>query len=84
MTRRILQILWPAFLAAGVLDALTFAVVDPAELRWFGGPLLGWTPLAVYSATFLIFWAAISTAGALTALLSLEPNEVDALGGRFP
>jgi len=84
MTRRVLQILWPAFLAAGVLDALTFAVVDPAELRWFGGPLLGWAPLAVYSATFLIFWAAISTAGALTALLSLEPNEVDALGGRFP
>ena len=82
MTRRVLQILWPAFLAAGVLDALTFAVVDPAELRWFGGPLLGWAPLAVYSATFLIFWVAISTAGALTALLVLEPSEVDVLAQR--
>ena len=37
MTRRALQILWPAFLAAGVLDALTFAVVDPDDMRWFGG-----------------------------------------------
>ena len=84
MKTRVLQILWPAFLAAGVLDALTFAVVDPSELRWFGGPLLDWPPLAVYSVTFLIFWTAISTAGAMTALLSLEPNEVDKFGGRFP
>jgi len=84
MKRRVLQILWPAFLAAGVLDALTFAVVDPAELRWFGGPLLGWPPLTVYSVTFLIFWGAISTAGALTALLALEPDQVDALRRRFP
>jgi hypothetical protein len=37
----------------------------------------------VYSADLPVFWAAISTAGGLTALLSLEPNEVDALGGRF-
>ena len=84
MKRRVLQILWPAFLAAGVLDALTFVVVDPSELRWFGGPLLDWPPLAVYSVTFLIFWSAISTAGAVTALLSLEPDEVDAMGQRFP
>ena len=84
MKRLALQILWPAFLAAGVLDALTFAVVDPSELRWFGGPLIGWPPLAVYSVTFLIFWGAISTAGALTALLSLPEEEVDALGRRFP
>ena len=84
MKRRVLQILWPAFLAAGVLDALTFAVVDPSELRWFGGPLLDWPPLAVYSVTFLIFWSAISTSGAVTALLSLEPDEVDAIGRRSP
>ena len=84
MKRQALLILWPSFLAAGVLETLTFAVVDPAELRWFGGPLLGWPPLTVYSVTFLIFWGAISTAGALTALLSLEPDQVDALGRRFP
>lgn len=84
MKRLALQILWPAFLAAGVLDALTFAVVDPAELRWFGGELLGWPPLTVYSVTFLIFWGAISTAGALTALLAIPEDEVDARGRRFP
>ena len=82
MTRLALQILWPAFLVAGVLDALTFAVVDPAELRWFGGPLIGWPPLTIYSVTFLIFWVAISAAGALTALLSIPDKGVDPHGRR--
>ena len=42
MKPRALQILWPAFLMAGVLEMLVFAVVDPAELHWFGGPAIGW------------------------------------------
>jgi hypothetical protein len=84
MSRLALQILWPAFLAAGVLDALTFAVVDPADLRWFGGPLIGWPPLTIYSVTFLIFWAAISAAGAMTALLAIPEDQRDAAGRRFP
>jgi hypothetical protein len=84
MSRLALQILWPAFLAAGVLDALTFAVVDPADLRWFGGPLIGWPPLTTYSVTFLIFWVAISAAGAMTALLAIPEDKPDAAGRRFP
>lgn len=68
-TRRALIILWPAFLMAGVLEALLFVVVDPDDFRWFGGPTLDWPVMAVYSITFLIFWAVISTAGALTHLL---------------
>ena len=68
MTRAIC-ILWPAFLTAGVLDALVFAVMDPHELRWFGGALIGWSPLTIYSVTFLIFWGAIATSGAITQLL---------------
>ncbi|WP_418320946.1 hypothetical protein [Piscinibacter sakaiensis] len=67
--RLAMAVLWPAFLLAGVLDALIFVVVDPAELRWFGGPALGWSTLAVYSATFLIVWAVISVSGALTAMM---------------
>ena len=54
---RVLQILWPAFLVAGVMEILLFAAFDPAEIRWFGG-LLGWQPVAVYSVVFLVLWAA--------------------------
>ena len=77
MKARALAILWPAFLMAGILETLVFAVVDPHEMRWFGGALIGWTPVAIYSVTFLIFWAAVATAGALTALLSLSADEVN-------
>jgi hypothetical protein len=56
---------------------LVFAVVDPHDLRWFGGPSIDWPPVAVYSITFLMFWGAIATAGALTALLSLTADEVN-------
>ena len=34
---RVLQILWPAFLVAGVMEILLFSIFDPADVRWFGG-----------------------------------------------
>ncbi len=80
MTSRSLRILWPAFLVAGVLEVLVFAVVDPRDLHWFGGPAIAWPPVAIYSVTFLMFWGAIATAGALTALLSLTAEELNAHG----
>ena len=80
MTSRSLRILWPAFLVAGVLEVLVFAVVDPRDLHWFGGPAIAWPPVAIYSVTFLMFWGAIATAGALTALLSLTAEEINTLG----
>ncbi len=85
MKTRALQILWPAFLMAGVLEMLVFAVIDPAELHWFGGPAIGWPRQAIYTVTFLIFWALISTAGALTALLSSrEEDAPSARNGGWP
>ena len=77
MMRRTMQILWPAFVAAGVLEMLVFAVMDPAELRWFGGAPIGWSAQAVYTVTFLMFWAAIATAGAVSALLSVESDALN-------
>ena len=78
MKAKLLRVLWPAFLAAAVLDAMVFAVVDPGDLRWFGGPPIGWSALTIYSVTFLIFWAGVSAAGMLTLLLSLSADEINA------
>ncbi len=72
MIRRALQILWPAFAVAGVLEMLVFAVVDPGDLTWFGGAPIDWSHHAIYTFTFLLFWGAIATAGAMTALLATE------------
>ena len=70
--QRALLILWPAFVMAGVLEMLVFAVVDPTSLQWFGAEPLQWSRSAVYSLTFLIFWAVIATSGAITELLDRE------------
>jgi len=57
---------------------LVFAVVDPRQLHWFGGPPILWGPLAIYSAAFLIFWSVIATSSALTVLLTLTAEEINA------
>lgn len=75
-------ILWPAFLMAGVLEMLVFVVVDPSELHWLDGPALEWSRQAVYTVTFLIFWGVISTAGAMTALLMVEPEDAEGSSAR--
>jgi hypothetical protein len=69
LRERVLLVAWPAFLMAGVLEVLVFAVVDPGSLQWFGAEPIGWSRTAVYSVTFLIFWCVIAASGAITQLL---------------
>jgi hypothetical protein len=76
MTRVALQILWPAFLMAGVLEIGVFALVDPSDLHWLGGAPLEISRQAVYTLAFLVFWAIIAIAGAITALL-MRPEGPD-------
>lgn len=70
---RWLCILWPAFLMAGVLEMLVFAVLDPQNLHWFGSEPVGWSPTTLYSAAFFVFWLAISLASAITQYL-VQPH----------
>ena len=74
LRERVLLILWPAFVMAGVLEMLVFVVVDPTALQWFGAEPLQWSRSAVYSVTFLIFWGVIATSGAVTQLLASTPD----------
>ena len=73
MRFRILTILWPSFLMAIVLDGLVFSAIDPAEVglaHWAEGL----SPLAFYTLGFLLFWAIISCASGMTALLVAEQD----------
>ena len=76
---RVMAILWPAFLMAGVLEMLVFALIDPHDLHWFGGAPVDLSASAVYSFAFFVFWAVISTAGALTQLLKMTAEDVNQL-----
>ena len=78
LKKRLMWILWPAFLMAGAMEALVFSVADPQELYWFGQHL-EWSREAVYTVAFFVFWLVISISGALTVLLSLPAKEVNQL-----
>ena len=69
LARAALQVLWPAFVMAGVLEIGVFALVDPSELHWPGGAMVELSRQAVYSLAFLVFWAVTALASAITALL---------------
>lgn len=75
-TQRIMWIIWPAFLAACVLELLVFALVDPQDLHWSGQPL-GLSRQGVYSVAFFVFWLVCMGASGLTALLGMAPDEVN-------
>lgn len=76
LQQRLMWIVWPAFLMAGVLEMLVFAVVDPQDLHWFGLPL-EWSRQSIYTIAFFVFWAVTVVSSGLTTLLAMSPFEVN-------
>jgi len=74
--QRFMGIAWPAFLMAGVMEMVVFAFVDPQALRWFD-QAMSLSREGVYSIAFFVFWLIIMAAGALTAVLTLPPSEIN-------
>ena len=75
VARTLMVVLWPAFLAACMLELLVFAVVDPLDLHW-AGQALAWSRPAVYTAGFFVFWAAAIVACALSSLLGMAETDI--------
>jgi hypothetical protein len=74
--RRLLWVVWPAFLVAGIAEAVFFTVFDPFELHFFGAPL-DLSRQAIYTLGFFGFWALGIAASALTMFFEHPPGEVD-------
>ncbi|WP_066267644.1 hypothetical protein [Hydrogenophaga palleronii] len=68
--RHWMGIAWPAFLLAGVLEMLVFAMVDPSDLHGFGGQPLTWSRQAVYTVAFFVFWGITLVSSALSVWLT--------------
>jgi hypothetical protein len=71
-----MAVVWPAFLAAGLLEIVVFAFIDPTDLHWQDAPL----PLSrqgVYTVAFFVFWAMTLASSALTAVLGMSASEVN-------
>ncbi len=76
MSRTIMGLAWPAFIAACLLELVVFAMVDPHDVRWTGQPL-GLSRMGVYTAGFFVFWAVSAVGCALTALLARPSDAVN-------
>jgi hypothetical protein len=76
LAQRWMWIAWPAFLVAGVMEMLVFALVDPQELHWAGRPL-ELSSSAVYTLAFFVFWGLAMASSALTTMLALSPFELN-------
>ncbi len=72
-------ILWPSFLAACLLEALVFAVVDPSELNWSGHASMP-TRQGVYTVAFFLFWSISMACCSLVLWLSKPDYQVNESG----
>lgn len=66
--RRLMRILWPAFLVAAAANAAFFTVLDPHDLTLFGAPI-ELSREMMYTLGFFAFWAIASASSALTCYL---------------
>ncbi len=70
LNRRLMWILWPAFLVAALLEMLVFGMFSPEDMQWFGEPI-ALSRQGVYSIAFFVFWALAIVSSSLTTLLSM-------------
>lgn len=76
MKERLMWVLWPSFLAAGVMELFVFSLVDPADLHGVGGGELGLSRTGVYTLAFFFFWAVLAGCSALSVYLARSPFDV--------
>lgn len=75
--REWITVLWPAFVAACVLEMLVFAGFDPHDIQLFGHSLPS-DREQVYTLAFLAFWAVTTVSGLITWLLARPVTPADA------
>ena len=69
LAQRVMWIAWPAFLVAGVLEMLVFAVLDPLDIPWLteGFDI---SRAGLYTVAFFVFWMVTAVASAMSIFLA--------------
>ncbi|MEI7443571.1 MAG: hypothetical protein WCK28_01675 [Burkholderiales bacterium] len=78
-SREWIAVLWPAFVAACMLETVVFAAFDPHDFTVFGWQVDAEDRNAVYSVAFFTFWAISAATGVVTWALSRPSDEVNGL-----
>ncbi|MER1966354.1 hypothetical protein [Castellaniella sp. GW247-6E4] len=76
--RKLMWILWPSFLVAGVTSAIVFALVDPQDVVFLDH--LSASRQLVYSLGFFTFWMMAALSSALTLQIAPRGVEIDEFG----
>jgi hypothetical protein len=75
--QRLMWIVWPAFLVAGLLEGLVFGMFDPEDMHWCGQQMT-LSREGVYTISFFVFWALSIVSSSLTLLLATYLNGIEA------
>ncbi|MDQ7989459.1 MAG: hypothetical protein REI09_07465 [Candidatus Dactylopiibacterium sp.] len=73
---RLIVILWPSFLMAGVAEIVFFTFVDPQQLYLLGKPV-SYSEIATYSIGFLAFWLLCAATSAATIFFLRPGGEIN-------
>ncbi len=73
---KLIQVLWPSFLIAGVAEGLFFTIVDPQQLYLFGEPV-DYSALATYSIGFFAFWLVCAASSLTTVFLQTSAQDLN-------
>jgi hypothetical protein len=73
---KLIWILWPSFIVAGVAEVVFFTAFDPQEFVVFG-ELVAWSRTAMYSIGFFAFWALTAATSALTCFFQRPSVEIN-------
>lgn len=76
--QKLIQILWPSFLIAGVAEVFFFTVFNPKELYLFGSAV-NFSPLATYSIGFIGFWFVCAASSLTTIFFQRTADQINSL-----
>jgi hypothetical protein len=79
MGKQLILVLWPSFIVGGIAETVFFTLINPQELYLMGQPI-HWSPTAVYSVGFFLFWGIAAASSALTCFLQRAPAEINRRG----
>lgn len=78
---KLILVLWPSFLVAGVAEIVFFTLVNPQELYLLGKPVY-FSSLATYSIGFFAFWVLCACASLATLFFTQGSAEINTPAGR--
>jgi hypothetical protein len=70
MLKKMMWILWPSFIAAGIGVGITFTLIDPMELVVLGDRVHA-SRTTIYSLGFFVLWAIAAMASAMSCFLAV-------------